>query len=189
MLEKTLESPLDCKEIKPVHPKGNQSWKFIGRTDDEAKTQYFGHLMQRTDSLEKMLMLGKTEARRRRGWQRRTWVWASSRSWWWTGKPGLLQSMGSQRENSERLNWNKQAPYKISTSHPSSQYLTCFCLSFPFFFPSISWVQCPPLVFGLFFLPVFDLFFLPLLPHGPSSWFSVFLLCFLIFSLFVPYNS
>ena len=70
MLEKTLESPLDCKEIQPVHSKGNQSWVFTGRTDAEAKLQYFGHLMQRVDSLEKTLMLGKTEGRRRRGRQR-----------------------------------------------------------------------------------------------------------------------
>ena len=70
VLEKTLESPLDCKEIQPVHPKGDQSWVFIGRTDVEAKLQYFGHLMQRADSLEKTLMLGKTEGRRRRGQQR-----------------------------------------------------------------------------------------------------------------------
>jgi len=71
------------------------------------KRQYFGHLMQRTDSLEKTLMLGKTKGRRRRhdrGWDVWmasptwwTWVWASSGSWWWTGKPGVLQSMGSQR--------------------------------------------------------------------------------------------
>ena len=67
VLEKTLESPLDCKEIQPVNPKGNQSWIFIGRTDAEVKLQYFGHLMQRTDSLEKILMLGKNEGRRRRG--------------------------------------------------------------------------------------------------------------------------
>ena len=67
MLEKTLESPLDCKEIQSVHPKGDQSWVFIGRTYVEPETQYFGHLMQRADSLEKTLMLGKIEARRRRG--------------------------------------------------------------------------------------------------------------------------
>ena len=67
VLEKTLESPLDCKEIQPVHPKGDQSWVFIGRTDVEAKTHYFGHLMQRADSLEKTLILGKIEGRRRRG--------------------------------------------------------------------------------------------------------------------------
>ena len=67
VLEKTLESPLDGKEIQPVHPKGNQSWVFIGRTDTKLKLQYFGHLMQRADLLEKTLMLGKVEGRRRRG--------------------------------------------------------------------------------------------------------------------------
>ena len=66
VLEKTLESPLNCKEIQPVHPKGNQSWVFIGRTDAKAKPQYFGHLMQRVDSLEKTLMLGGIAGRRRR---------------------------------------------------------------------------------------------------------------------------
>jgi len=74
VLEKTLESPLDCKEIQPVHPKGDQSWVFIGRTDVEAETPYFGHLMQRADSLEKTLMLGKIEGRRRRGQQRMRWL-------------------------------------------------------------------------------------------------------------------
>ena len=67
VLEKTLESPLDCKEIKPNHPKGDQSWAFTGRTDAEAETPILGHLVQRTDSLEKTLMLGKIEGRRRRG--------------------------------------------------------------------------------------------------------------------------
>ena len=67
VLEKTLVSPLDCKEIQPVYPKGDQSWVFIGRTDAEAEFQYFGHLMQRADSFEKTLMLGKIEGRRRRG--------------------------------------------------------------------------------------------------------------------------
>ena len=74
VLEKTLESPLDCKDIQPVHPKGDQSWVFIGRTDAELKPQYFGHLMQRTDSLEKTLMLGKIEGRRKRGRQRMRWL-------------------------------------------------------------------------------------------------------------------
>ena len=73
-LEKTLESPLDCKEIQPVHPKGDQPWVFIGRTDVKLKLQYFGHLMRRADSLEKTLMLGKTEGRRRRGRQRMRWL-------------------------------------------------------------------------------------------------------------------
>ena len=68
VLDKTLESPLDCKEIKPVHPKGNQSWSSIGRTDAEAEAPILW--MRRTGLLEKSLMLGKTEGRRRRGWQR-----------------------------------------------------------------------------------------------------------------------
>ena len=74
MLEKTLESPLDCKEIQPVHPKGDQSRVFIGRTDAELKFQYFGHLIQRADSFEKNLILGKIEVRRRRGQQRMRWL-------------------------------------------------------------------------------------------------------------------
>ena len=74
MLEKTLASLLDCKEIQPVHAKGDQSWVFIGRTDVEAETQFFGHLMPRADSLEKTLMLGKIEGRRRRGQQRMRWL-------------------------------------------------------------------------------------------------------------------
>ena len=71
--EKTLESLLDCKEIQPVHPKGDQSWIFIERTDTEAETST-GHLMQRSDALEKTLMLGKIEGRKRRGKQRMRWL-------------------------------------------------------------------------------------------------------------------
>ena len=74
MLEKTLESPLDCKEIQPVHSEGYQSWVFIGRTDAELKLQYFGYLMRRVDSLEKTLMLGGIGGRRRRGRQRMRWL-------------------------------------------------------------------------------------------------------------------
>ena len=74
VLEKTLESPLDCKEIQPVHPKGDQSWVVIGKTDAEAETQYFGHLMRRVDSLGKTLMLGGIGGRRRRGQQRMRWL-------------------------------------------------------------------------------------------------------------------
>ena len=119
VLEKTLESPLDCKEIKPAILKEiNPEYSLEGLML-KLKLQYFGYLMQRIDSLEKTLMLGKTEGRRRRGLQRmrwldaithlRTWVWASSGSWWWTGKPGVLQSMGSQSQtrmsNWTELNW------------------------------------------------------------------------------------
>ena len=74
VLEKTLQSPLDCKEIQPVHPKRDQDWVFTGRTDVEAKLQYFGHLMWRTDSLEKTLMLLKIEGRRRSRQQRMRWL-------------------------------------------------------------------------------------------------------------------
>ena len=73
VLEKTLESPLDCKEVQPVHPKGDQSWVFIRRML-KLKLQYFGHLMQRADSLEKTQMLGKIKGRRRRGQQRMIWL-------------------------------------------------------------------------------------------------------------------
>ena len=120
VLEKTLESHLNCKEIKAVNPKGNQPWLFTERTnaEAEAETPILGHLMRRTDSLEKSLMLGKIEGRRRRddrgwdGWMapptQWTWVWVNSGSLWWTGKPGGLQSMGSQRIRHDRvteLNW------------------------------------------------------------------------------------
>ena len=118
VLEKTLESPLDCKEIQPVHPKGDQSWIFIRRTDAEAETPILGHLMQGTDSFEKTLILGKIEGGRRRvdrgwdGWMASPiqWVcvWVNSGSWWWTRRPGVLQSMGLQRVGhvwGTELNW------------------------------------------------------------------------------------
>ena len=107
VLEKTLESPLDYKEIQPVHSKGDQSWVFFGRNDAKAATPTFGHLMRRVDSLEETLMLGGIGGRRRRGWRgwdgwmvsRTLWmrVWVHSGSWWWTERPGMLQFMGSQR--------------------------------------------------------------------------------------------
>ena len=78
VLEKTLEIPLDSKEVKPVNSKQNQPWIFIGRT--EAEVQYFGHLMQRADSLEKTLMLGKTEGKRRKVWQRMRWLDSTANS-------------------------------------------------------------------------------------------------------------
>ena len=75
VLEKALESPLDCKEIQPVHPKGDQSWVFIGRTDVKAETPILWPPDARpADSFEKTLMMGKIEGRRRRGWQRKKWL-------------------------------------------------------------------------------------------------------------------
>ena len=109
VLEKTLESSLDSKKIKPVNPKENQPWIFTGRTNAEAEAQYCSHMIQRANSLAKTLMLWKTEGRRRKGQQSMrfggwmasltqwTWVWASSGRWERTGKPGALQHMVSQR--------------------------------------------------------------------------------------------
>ena len=74
VLEKTLESPLDCKEIQPVHSEGDQPWDFFGGNDAEAETPVLGHLMQRVDSLEKTLMLGGIWGRRRRGRPRMRWL-------------------------------------------------------------------------------------------------------------------
>ena len=118
VLEKTLESPLDCKEIQPVHPKGNQSWIFMEGLMLKLKLQYFGHLMQRADSFENTLMLGKIEGGGKgddTGWDgwmvtliQWAWVWENSGSWWWTERPGKLQSMGSQRvghDQATELNW------------------------------------------------------------------------------------
>ena len=107
VLEKTLKSPLDCKEIKPVNSKRNQPWIFIGRTDSEAEAPIFDHRMRRTDSLEKTLILGKTEGGRRRGLQRMRWLECITDSMdmslselqelGWTGRLGLLWFMGWQR--------------------------------------------------------------------------------------------
>ena len=74
VLEKTLESPLDWKEIQPAHSEGDQPWDFFGRNDAKLKLQDFGHLMGRVDSLEKTLMLGGIGGRRRRGQQRMRWL-------------------------------------------------------------------------------------------------------------------
>ena len=74
VLEKTFESPLDCKEIQPVHSERDQPWDFFGRNDAKAEAQYFGYLMRRVDSLEKTLMLGGIGGRRRRGRPRTRWL-------------------------------------------------------------------------------------------------------------------
>ena len=112
VLEKTLKSPLDCKEIKPVSPKGNQTWIFIGRTDAEAEAPIRWPPDKKSRLNGKDPDAGKDWRRGRRttgegdnpgwdGWMASptqwTWVWASSGSWRWTGKPGVLQSRGSQR--------------------------------------------------------------------------------------------
>ena len=82
VLEKTLESPLDCKEVQPVHSKGDQSWVFTGKTDAKLKFQYFGHLMQRVDSLEKTLRLGGI------GGQEEKWTTEDGTAGWHHGLDG-----------------------------------------------------------------------------------------------------
>jgi len=154
VLEKTLESPLDFKEIQPVNPKGNQSWKSLEGLMLKLTLQYFGHLMWRTYSLEKTLMLGEIQNRRRRGQQRMrwldgegddrgwdgwmtsstqwTWVWIFSGSWWMTGKPGVLQSIGLQRVRHNwvaKLNWNIQ----LFQQHLLNRLYFPFCIIFVLF--------------------------------------------------------
>ena len=130
VLEKTLKSPLDSKEIKPVHPKGNQSWIFIGTTDVEAETPILWPPDAKNWLIWKHPNAGKdwrwekgTTEDEMVGWHHRlnghaaaaakslqSWVWVDSRSWWWTGRPGMLQSMVSQRVRHDwaielNMNW------------------------------------------------------------------------------------
>ena len=117
VLENTLESPLDCKRIKPVNPKGNQSWIFNGRTDIEAETPILWppdeltHL-KRSWCWKRLKEGGEGDDIGWDGWMASpmwyTWVWVGSRSWWWTGRPGVLQSMLLQRVGHDwatELNW------------------------------------------------------------------------------------
>ena len=120
VLEKALESPLDCKKIKPVKPKGNQSWIFIGRTDAEVL------ILRPPDAKSRLIGKDWCWARQKvggegddRGWDgwmasltQWTWVRASSRRWWRTGKPGVLQSMGSQGVGHNLSNWITTASIK-----------------------------------------------------------------------------
>ena len=135
MLEKTLESPLDCKEIKPLNPKGNQSWIFVGRMMLKLKLQCFGHLMQITESLERpwcwwrLNAGGEGEDWGWAGWMasptRWTWVWASSGSWWWRRKPGVWQFMGLQRVGHDwmtELNWRR--PLNVRPQGWGAKYMT-----------------------------------------------------------------
>ena len=115
VLEKTRDSSLDCKEIQPVNPKGNQSWIFIGKIDAEAESLMLWPHDAKNWLIWKTFMLGKIEGVRSRGRQRMswldghtTWVLANSGSWWWTGRPGMMQYMGSQRVRYDwvtELNW------------------------------------------------------------------------------------
>ena len=136
VLEKTLESPLDCKEIQPVYPKGNQSWIFIGRTNVEAETpillatwcKKLTHLKRRW-CWERLQVGGEGDNRGWNSWMASLtqwiWVWLNSRNWWWRGRPGMLQSMGLQRVGDDwATELNSPSP-TVSTS-PFSMSVSLF---------------------------------------------------------------
>ena len=139
VLEKTLESPLDCKGIQPVHPKGSQTWMFIGRTDVEAEAPILwppdakNWLIWRHWCWERLRVREGND----RGWDgwmasptQWTWVWVNSRSWWWTGRPGM-ESLGSQRELNWYANKNKNPliTYEIEfTNDKTIIFHTVYCV-------------------------------------------------------------
>ena len=129
VLEKTLESPLDCKEIQPVHSEGDQPWDFFGRNDAKAETPVLwpphakSWLIGKDWCWEGLGAGGEGNDRGWDGWMASltqwSWVWVNSRSWWWTGRPGVLQFMGSQRvghdwatelNQTEALDWSLIPP-------------------------------------------------------------------------------
>ena len=124
VLEKALESLLDCKEIKPVNPKGNQSWIFIGSTDAEAEAPILwppdakSWLIRKDPDWERLKAGGERDNWGRDGWMavltQWTWIWASSLRWWKTGKPGMLQSLGSQRVGHDRVTEQQQLCARLS---------------------------------------------------------------------------
>ena len=115
VLEKTLESLLNCKEIKPVNPKGNQSWIFIGKTDAETLILWppdaKNWLIWKDWCWERLKVGGEGDDRGWDGWMASptqcSWVWINSRSWWWTGRPGILQSMGVTKSWTWLNNWTE----------------------------------------------------------------------------------
>ena len=143
VLDKTLENPLDCKKIQPVHLKGNQFWIFLGRIDAEAETPILGHLWfkelihwKRPWCWERLKAGGEGDNRGWDGWTASPtwwiWVWASSGSWWWTGKPGVLQPMGLQSWT--RLSdWTEPKLYSFTLPYSLVHWL---CKG-PVFFPPI----------------------------------------------------
>ena len=125
VLQKTLASPLDCKQIQLVHPKGNQSWVFIGRTDVEAETPIFWPPDAKSWLIWKDPDIRKDWRQEEKGttedemvsWHHHqwTWVWVNSGSWWWTGRPGMLRFMGSQSVRHDwatELNWTEKWKWK-----------------------------------------------------------------------------
>ena len=135
-VQKTLESPLDCKEIQPVHPKGDRSWVFFGRTEAKAETLVLCPLDANSwltgkdsDARGKGgLGAGEGDNRGWDGWMASPtqwmWVWVNSRSWWWTGRPGVLQFMGSQRVGH---NWETEPKLSTCNCHKTSKFHSLKC--------------------------------------------------------------
>ena len=143
-MEKTLESPLDCKEIKPFNPKGNQSWIFTGRTDAEAETSILQPpdatnwlIWKDPDAGERLKAGGEEDDRGWDGWiaspTQWTWVWVNSGSWWWTGKPAMMQSMASQRV---RHNWATELNWYYEISG-----LNCYGRVTPLYLPFLPFLN------------------------------------------------
>ena len=135
--EKTFESPLNSKEIQPVHPKGNQSWRLIGRTDVEAETPILwppdakNWLIGNDWCWERLKAGGEGDGRGWDGWMASptqwTWVWVNSGSWRWTGRRGVLQSIASQRVRHDwatELNWSELIYIYIYTTSSLSIHLS-----------------------------------------------------------------
>ena len=144
VLEKTLESPLDGKEIRPVHSEGDQQWDFFGRADTKAETPVLWPPHEKSWLIGKKLWCweglgagGKRDDRGRDGWMASLtwwrWVWVNSGTWWWIGRPGVLRFMGSQRVGHEwatELNWIFHCVYVPQLSYPfvcwwTSRLLPC----------------------------------------------------------------
>ena len=140
VLKKTLESPLDCKEIQPVHPKGDQFWVFIGRTDIEAETPILRppdvkswFIGKDADAGKDWGAGGEGDDRGWDGWMASltqwTWVWVNSRNWWWTGRPGRLRFMVSQSVGHD---WPTDMIWRSSHCQfrQNMKYYSCRCANF-----------------------------------------------------------